>query len=660
MKDKVKLFFRNNILVFTFIILSVFFELISLVFIGCKPFITRPIYAIILWVSFGGILLIMRNIKTKAVFSCLFLFFQIVINIGFIYLYDSNGTFFEWAMINQRNDAFGTIEDLSLRWGLLILLCLLLFCYIVLIIILFKAIYKKEYKIKYNKWTKLVAAVTLVACFSFVILNPVIDGVRKSKLNYVDRYLYGRSENKYQQLGITANAVYELFNGTVADSLIKHDTNGIDEFLFEGEDINLPTSEYFGISKNNNLVLMLVESFEWYVFLNNCTKEQSLALYPNLNKFLDNSVYANNFYSREKTDTAEILALLGSNPTEKYVNYDFATNSYPWSLPNMFRESVEKNGNTLKQLLSFHQNDGDFYNRNILHESLGFDELIDINDMAAYGVTNTWDEGNFVGERTKDSEVISKMKDVMFPTTENDEQYMTFWITFSMHGYYNERKTFIEEGYYDKLDEVGAYQSGEGEKADYLRTYAAAVMDLDRAVGLMMDKLEENGQLENTTIVMFSDHNTYYNNLSYYAKGITDRYDSELYRVPFMIYDTKLKNAYEENEGSNKISKFTTTADIFPTILDLFGINGYKNLYFGTSMFIKDVESIIFSRAYGIFVTDKLICYSIKNILYKSEDYSEEYLDDFIARAKIHLEKLEYLDKIFYNDYFKDVQYIYT
>lgn len=659
MKSRFKEFCKKNILVFVYAVLAISFELVSIAFIGCYPFLTKPLYAALIFGILLSVLFLMRNTIMKAIFSCIFLTLQLVLDIGFVYLYDSNGTFFEWAMMNQRDDAFGTIEDLSLRWGLVATLCILLVGFIILTIILFKKVYKQDYKYKATKPTRAVIGVLLSVCALFMVLNPVINGINDSKLSYIDRFLYGEGDNKYQQLGITANAVYEFFNGTVVNSAIDYDLDGLEEFLFEGDDIYLNTSEYFGISKGNNLVYILVESFEWYAFLYNCTREQSLELYPNLNKFLGNSIYADSFYSREKTDTAEMLALLGGNPSNKYINYDFPTNSYPWSLPNMFRESVEASGNTVKQIMSFHQNTGSFYNRNELHESLGFDELIDIEDMAEYGVSNTWDEGSFVGERTRDSEVIEKMRDVMFPKTEAGEQYMTFWITFSMHGYYNERETFKEMGYYDKLDEVGAYPAGNGVKADYLRTYAAAVMDLDRAVGLMMEKLEANGQLDNTTIVMFADHNTYYNNLSYYAKDIEERYNSELYRIPFMIYDTKLKAAYEENEGTNVISKFTTTSDMLPTILDMFGIKGYKNLYFGTSMFVDGIESIIFSRAYGIFVTDKLICYSVKNLLYTSEGFTDEDLADFEVRAKIHLEKLEYLDKIYYNDYFKTHEYVY-
>ena len=659
MKSRFKEFCKKNILVFVYAVLAISFELVSIAFIGCYPFLTKPLYAALIFGILLSVLFLMRNTKMKAIFSCIFLTLQLVLDIGFVYLYDSNGTFFEWAMMNQRNDAYATIEDLSLRWGLVATLCILLVGFIILTIILFKKVYKQDYKYRATKPTRAVIGVLLSVCALFMVLNPVINGINDSKLSYIDRFLYGDGDNKYQQLGITANAVYEFFNGTVVNSAIDYDLDGLEEFLFEGDDIYLNTSEYFGISKGNNLVYILVESFEWFVFLENITKEQSLQLYPNINKFLENSVYADSFYSREKTDTVEMLATLGSNPTNKYINYDFSTNSYPWSLPNMFRESVEQSGNTVKQIYSFHQNEGSFYNRKELHESIGYDKFFAIEDMEEYGVENNWNQSAVKGERNMDSVTIEKMQDVMFPETEPGEQYMTFWITFCMHGYYMEREGFKEAGYYDKLDEVGAYPAGIDSKGDSLRTYAAAVMDFDKALGMIFDKLEANGQLDNTTIVLFGDHNAYYSNLSYYAKGIEDKYNSELYRVPFMIYDTKLKAAYEENEGTNVISKFTTTSDMLPTIFDMFGIKGYKNLYFGTSMFVDGIESIIFSRSYGIFVTDKLICYSVKNLLYTSEGFTDEDLADFEARAKIHLEKLEYLDKVYYNDYFKTHEYVY-
>ena len=626
-------------------------ELIGITFIDCKPYLTQPLFPIIVFILTICVLILIKKPVVKLIIATILLLFQAGMNIGFVFLFDSNGTFFEWSMFNQRNDAFGTVEDLSLRPELIIFCSCVVIAFLIFSILITVLKYPKKYKYKPKKVRAIITTILLILCSASTIAIPTIEAFRYSKMNYVDRYLYGDATNRYQQVGITSNAIYELINGTMIDGLIKHNSKGIENFIYENNQPLLQNSEYFGISKNNNLVYILVESFEWYVFLNKCTPEQSAILYPNINKFLSESVYANNFYAREKTDTSELLSILGSNPTEKFTNYDFPKNSYPWSLPNLFRKNIISNGNEVVQIKSFHQNNGDFYNRNTLHESLGFDELVDISDMSKLGVVNTWNDDS-IHERNLDSETVRIMQNEMFPQTEDNEQYMTFWLTFGMHGFYQERELFKQQGYYDKLDEVGAYPAGISKKADYLRTYAAAVMDFDKALGIIFDKLESNGDLDNTTIVLFSDHNTYYNNLSYYAKDIKERHNSELYRIPFMIYDTKLKNQYVTNEGNNVISKFTTTSDMIATIFDLFGIKAYRNLYYGTSMFIKDVESIIFSRAYGIFINDKLICYGANNLIYKSNNYKKEDYNKFIKNAEALLNKQEYLDKIYFNNYF--------
>lgn len=643
-------FLKNNIISFVWGVFFIAFELISITFVDCEPFFTNPAYFLILLGFLLSVLFLFRDLRSKAIFACLLLLLQIIINVGFIFLYDSNGTYFEWAMINQRSDAVAFVEELHLRTELITILLILYAVFILFVVILFLSYYRDKCRYKAGNPTRLSIWIMFIVCAIFMVFNPVINASIVNKQSYAQRYLYGDASNKYQKQGITSNAIYEFFNGTVVDALTTYNTTGIEDFIYNVEDPLLQKSEYFGVSEGNNLIYILVESFEWYVFLQNCTPEQSALLYPNLNKFLGDSVYADNFYAREKTDTSEMLAIVGSNPTNKYLNYDFPDNNYSWALPNMFKQSVEDNGNTIKHVKSFHQNTGIFYNREKIHKNFGFEDFVSIEDMYAFGLDESYDATVV----TPDSITIDLMKDEMFPITELNEQYMTFWITYIMHGSYSYNETFESAGYYDKLDDVGAYPKGLSEKDDFMRTYAAAVMDFDKALGIMMDKLEDNGQLDKTTIVLFADHNTYYHNLANYAKNIKPRYHSELFRIPMMIYDQKFSTQYIANEGTNVISKFTTTADLIPTIFDLFGIEGYKNLYFGSSMLLNDVESIIFSRAYGVFVTDKIVCYGINDLLYKDKDLTKEDIKDFIKRAEVHLKKLEYIDKIIYNDYFKD------
>ncbi len=676
-----KTFLKNNIYVFMWLGFAVFMELFSITFTDCKPYLSSPLYFLLILFSFCLILFLVPNRIAKIVIVSLLMIGQTALCVGFIYLYESNGTFFDFSMINMRDDAFGTIEDLSLNWvhfgislGVLVLF--------VGVMIGLEVYFRKHHAQKFKEKKQFKISVGVVTALALVCLTiiPVFDGVIQGQNSY-QNMLFNNNSSVYQQKGITANAVYEMLSGSLANKVKYDDLTPVDEALSEeNENLYLETSQFNGISEGNNLIMLMVESFDWYPFTLYYDAETINEIYPNITKFMQNGIVLNQYYSREKTDTSENNALLGSNPTGKYVNYDFENNQYPYSLVNMFKNKYPD-----AVANAFHQNTGSFYNRKVLFESYGFDYFYDIDDMADFGVTNEWNEDSFKGERTKDSETMLHMVETMFPT---DQQFLTYWLTFSMHGYYVERENFrnfvyvdqygveYENGYYGYLDAKGVFPESEEKKANYLRTYAAAVKDFDEALGIMMDYLEENNLLENTTIVMYADHNTYYNNLSKYGKGIDETYNSELYRIPAIIYDQKLYDAYKDYAGEDAmqvvygtdnnedykcltVSKFTNTIDLIPTVFDIFGIKGYNDLYPGTSIFIEDVESIIYSRAYGIFVTDKLICYSADSLLYTCEGFTEEDRLDFIERAEEYLRIKEITDLVFYSDYFASHEYVY-
>jgi len=108
---------------------------------------------------------------------------------------------------------------------------------------------------------------------------------------------------------------------------------------------------------------------------------------------------------------------------------------------------------------------------------------------------------------------------------------------------------------------------------------------------------------------------------------------------------------YDDNLTPQTINKFTTVYDIVPTILDLFGIKYYTNLYYGNSVFSNN-ESILYSRAYDIFLTDEILFSSMNRILYKSSNVDSDYLSMVENKALKILEKLEYINNIYYQNYF--------
>ncbi len=670
---------KNNLIPISFSLCFVLIEFISVSFVDGFSFLTKPYYFLALLLLIVAIMLLCKNKIAQIIIGAVLILFQSVLAWGMVFLYTSNGTYFEWSMLDQRSDAAGALQKIKLNVPL-ILICLALFVlyWVVSIFAILKSEerktfvglskeqkteLKKELRLK-RKQSKVRFAVynlatSLLLCASVLVsvLVPVSDGIHQSKKPYISR-LNSSNYSVYQQYGITGNAVYQMISGSISNKVDTKHLENVEKFVYGDGTEQLETSKYFGVSKGNNLVYVLVESFEWYAWLNEKYDSLTLrSLFPNLYRFMNESLVLENFYAREKTDTSETLSLIGSNPTGKYINYGFENNELAWALPNVLKNSGSSSGNNFEVVNSFHANNAEYYNRNQLHKSLGFDQYYSIEEMGKY---NVFDDKYFANP---DATTFDAMKNIMFPSLEDEKQFFSYIITFSMHGPYIHRDTLENglngENYYNTLDEHNVYLEGVSEKDDYLRNYAASVLDFDRAIGVMLNTLEEKGLLENTTIVLFADHNTYFHNLSYFAKEINRKFESELYRVPCMIYDQKLMQKIDEEHEKHCISKFTTTADLIPTILDLFGIHGWKNLYFGTSVFVENVESIIYSRAYGIFVTDKLICYSPNKLLYHSDDFKESDKEDFINRAKVHLTKLEYLDKIYYSDYFKNNKFVY-
>lgn len=644
MAVKLKNILSANIIVIIYGMISIGLELSSLLFFECTPYIKHPCYPLLILVSIVSILIIFRSKILKSIFSLFFLLIQCLIILASNYLYLANGTIYERSMYKQRNDAYATIEQININSGLIILcISALAFYVIFLFIYLWNCKKKGSLKIKFKKYFRRTVGAISILLIASVCLVPMIKTYLESKDNY-ESILY-RSGNSYQNIGFSANLIYEMLRGD-SDQVDISDLSDIEDSIYAKR---CDTSSYNGVSSGNNLIMILAESFEWYP-LTLYSTEMTYEIYPNLSRLKNESVLCEDFYSREKTDTAESLMILGSNPTGKYTHNDFANNAYPYSLPNLFRQQALSEGDDDVVIRSFHQNRGSFYNRSTAHKSFGFNELVDINAMQQFGVINTWNSPQ--RERTLDSLTMNAMKDEMFPA---DHRFFTFWITFSTHGFYNERENLKE--YYDKFDELGVFPEGD-KYQNYLRTYAAAVADFDKAIGIMLDDLENKGLLDNTTIAIIADHNTYYNKLSNYVKKIDTQYNPELYRVPMMIYDQKLTAKMDASGESRSITKFTTTSDVVPTLADLFGIPAWNNLYFGSTIFNKDKESIIYSRAYNIFITNKYIGYSINDIKYEAPDATNKTKADFEARALAHLDKLETIDKVFYSNYFSNHKYI--
>ena len=167
------------------------------------------------------------------------------------------------------------------------------------------------------------------------------------------------------------------------------------------------------------------------------------------------------------------------------------------------------------------------------------------------------DYGDFLLE-----DAINGLGDVLTTTPQPFMGYFHFW---PPHAPYNTHRDFINHFYQDgykapvkPLDLFG----DNGPKTKNRTEYDEHILYIDREFGRLYDRLETNGLLENTWIILTSDHG------EMFERGIEGHRTPVLYesiiRVPLLIFEpgqTARTDIYEN----------TSAADILPTLLHITG-----------------------------------------------------------------------------------------
>lgn len=647
---KFSAFLKTNYLMCSYIFATTLIELTGIAVTAERFYMTSP-WVFLALVAF--VCLVAQYIPKQRLRYALFLVaivVQFAIDLIFIVVYNSTGgTVFDYAMLNLHNDAMRIVEIIPLSFTYVFVSCITIALYATLGFMFTKRIKPMPLT---RKRLAITAAITATLVGGTTLLSYY--GNYRYDSNDLSYKLYQEETSTYSHRGIIGNFYNELVRGIWFSDIDVGNYNELHDFVY---DRTTAPTYVTGIADGYNVVTILCESLEWFTFLYDSERypngyagfgahysgddvltirSKLKQLFPNLYRMYESNatVLLDNSYSLEKTDVSENKSIIGNYPLYEYINYKYPTNTLPYSLPNILKSlyGVESN--------SFHNGYKTFYNRNQQHTvALGFNSFTAAEDIFG-GQT-----GGGVGERNLDSEMFEKCKTAMFPT---DRRFNTYITTITMHGQYAYRANL--RTYYEKLDSLGILPyDGNNDNRNALRFYCAAGMDTDKAIGIMLDYLEQNGLADKTLITLFGDHSAYYQGISNYVKNIyshSAQNYTELYRIPVMI------KVGEYNMGNRAIDKFTCTSDIYPTILDLLGITTFANLNYGTSAFDEE-ESILYSRAYDKFLTDKIYFNTLSSIIYKSPEADDAYIEEIESRAKTLLEKISHVNRLFAADFFK-------
>ncbi len=414
------------------------------------------------------------------------------------------------------------------------------------------------------------------------------------------------------------------------------------------------TNSYTNIFKGKNIIVIHGESLQTIAL---GLKFNGQEVTPNLNKLASEGLYFNNFYAQVSVGTSsdtEFTFNTGLLPVKSgTVNVNYFDREY-LSIPK-----------SLKALgyytFSMHANTGDFWNRNAMHKSLGYDKFYSKSSFVI-------DEK--IGLGLSDKSFFRQTVDKIKTINEKGKPYygtlimLTNHTPFSQVNKYGEFPVNIEEQAINDNGEVQTitYPYMEGTK---LGNYFKSVHYADSAIGEFIEKMDSEGLLENTVIVIYGDHDARlplndYIRLYNYDKDtngildkddpnykIFDNYQYELNRkVPLIIWT---KNSQGNALLDKEITTVTGMYNVMPTLGNMFGF--FNKYTLGKDIFnTLDDNLVIFANSN--WVTNK--------VYYNSQ--KEEYLalsdavisDDYIQKNNdLAIESLEISDSIIVFDLIK-------
>lgn len=562
--------------------------------------------------------------------------FQVIINCVNSTLYKVFGDIFSFDMIKLGGEAVAAFSFQFVEfWSIIVNLAILG------VLITSQVLIDKKVK-NYYPLKRLNRVSLLLAVFS-VLWTVSISGFFIQTSNFKntpnsiavaesDEYLWDNMQFKleaYKKFG-----TYGFYAKSVSNLIYKNDKPTKDELvdikkgISNGQKQTNTSATLYG----DYLIMIMLESFEWFAIDPIYT--------PTLWKIrTESGISFENFYAKNKTNMSEDIGLNGNMPKDSQMSSLAEKDNLntPYSLPNLFKNL----GYTSNY---FHGYRKTFYERDVVNKNMGFENVYGVEDVTLENKSMDFYDWNL------DSDYIRAMMDKFVP--DQDEPFFSFFTTVTTHGTWNrtnERFSDYYELWDNKLDE---YKSWLSENTSYVypedaktekiyKQYKCASMDTDRMVKLILDTLEEKGLADNTTLVLYADHNAYYDNLCYAIKGISkdDFYDTYMYNIPAMIYSKKLEHSVNNT--------FCNTYDIFPTVCELFGLPYNTYLTQGFNIFnpAEISQSIMVSWITGMFKKD---VYSINIVdMYVTQGVTEEEMDFFKRDACRFYEK-QYIIELVY------------
>ena len=328
-------------------------------------------------------------------------------------------------------------------------------------------------------------------------------------------------------------------------------------------------NEYTGMLKGYNLIVMCAESFSPAAIDKDLT--------PNLYKLTQQGIIFNNYYNTfpNTTTDGEYALMQGLYPDagrSKAVSSLYASrNSYlPFTLGNVFQSQrgVESFG--------YHNYRGSYYGRSESHPNMGYTMKFAGDGMT---FTTNWPASDLEMMEQSVDDYIGK------------EPFHAYYMTFSGHYKYDIGTNEMAKRNWDQVKDL-PYSS------NAIKAYLSCNIEFDKAIGYLMERLEQAGVADRTAIVIAGDHFPYGLKDSEYAELIGHDIDG------FSKFKSTLIFWVGGLEKNIVVDEYCCNVDVLPTILNLWGFEYDSRLLAGTDVFSDGTHAAVLVDK--SFLTDKV------------------------------------------------------
>ena len=604
LKFNYKQYFKTNILFFTFVISSVI-NASLLRFLTVKNYFDfRPIIAdlaiVLLIGAFGYFLKPKHQFKYFCVLSILFTAICVVNSMYYTnYLSYASVSLLATSMqIVDVGDAIVEnvmeLKDFSYIWQIFVM-------FFVHITLKSKSYYVEVAKTENGKKNfKYTIFGGLIVALVFVITLTATDIGRLGKQWNIEYIVMRYGIYVYQ-----INDVISNLSPTI-NSMFGYDRNAkIFREYYEENPLEVSNNKYTDIFKGKNVIVIHAESIQQFTMDININGEE---LTPTLNKLASEGIYFSNFYAQES---------VGTSSDSEFI---FNTGLMPASSGTVAINYFDREYITVQKLLkaqgyytfSMHGNNGTFWNRNVLHESFGYDNF--------YYYTKDYIIDESIGLGLSDKSFFQQSIPKIKTISESNQNFYGTLIMLTNHTPFSYIGPHSDYNVDLKIETTNPKTGKKQVKTQpylegtVLGNYFKSVHYADEAIGEFIEGLDEEGLLDNTVIVIYGDHDAkikaseyeYFYNYDIDTGEVLDKNDPDYHEVDSYEYELNRKVPFiiwtKDQKFREEVTEVMGMYDVLPTLGNMFGFTSEYAL--GNDIFSVEENLVAFPD--GNWLTNKM------------------------------------------------------